>query len=95
LEHITIVVTQTSQLKRVLLTEQTLDVDMGILDTHLNASILINHDKIGFFRVCYSTQMFNAILEQISSLNSSCKMGLRIFSFSFELFHFEVNKKSW
>jgi aminopeptidase 2 len=72
---ITIIRTQTSQMKSVLLTEKSLSVDLGDEDFR-NTCILINHEKIGFYRVCYSNEMFNTLIEQIETFNSSCKMGL-------------------
>ena len=95
---ITIIKTQTSQMKSVLLTEKCLSVDLGDEDFR-NTCILINHEKIGFYRVCYSNEMFNTLVEQIGTFNSSCKMGLIEDSFALALSNhlscFELMRFVW
>ena len=41
-------------LRSVLLTEQAMQVDLGVLNCKEKEFILVNQDKIGFFRVCLS-----------------------------------------
>ena len=95
---IKIIQTQTSQMKSILLKEKCLSVDLGD-DVCTNTCILINREKIGFYRVCYSNEMFNILLEQIGTFNSSCKMGLIEDSFALALSNhlscFELMRFVW
>ncbi len=75
---IRIVSTHGDELKCVLFSTKSLDVDLGrkLKD---NEKVLINHDKVGFYRVCYSPEMLNDLIEdeeEINKLNSLGKMGL-------------------
>ena len=75
---IRIVSTHGAELKCVLFSTKSLEVDLGrkLKD---NEKVLLNHDKVGFYRVCYSPEMLNDLIEdeeEINKLNSLCKMGL-------------------